>query len=1028
MLIHGIQVNGCLRSELNALLIFKASLIDQHNRLSSWSENSKDCCQWEGVHCNSNNTGHVIRLDLSGLYLQGNLTQSLLNLTHLQYLDLSNNCFNNNPIPKFIGSLNHLVYLNLSFSCSTGVIPHELSNLSRVEFLDLSEHNETMVDDAAWLSHLSSLRYLTMNGVTFTGVTNIMQSLNNLPHLEEVYLRQCSIESLPQSIPDLNFTSLTIMDIGENNLHNTSIPDWLFRIPNLVVLQMDSSGFTGTIPSSVGNATKLELLDLYWNMQMSGDIPRELGNLCKMQQLYVGAYTFSGQRLVDFEDAFSGCIKNSLSVLSFFLGWMIGILPDWLGDLRNLTNLVLSGNQFSGSIPESLGRLSRLKFLDLSNNDLSGTIPVSIGRLSRLQFLDLSNNDLNGIIPVSIGRLSSLQTLILEHNQLNGVIPESLGQLSKLETLDLFGNNFNFSIITEAHFANLTSLKDLTLWETYLVLNISSNWLPGFKAKSIDLTSCKVGPKFPAWLENQVNLSTLMMSSAGIKDSMPDWFWNITYTMTLLDLTYNEITGILPTHLKFQPQLQSVTLLLGFNLFEGSVPNFPANLAALDLTDNSLSGTIPSNLGDMMNSSQLSLLSFSSNNLEGGIPNSLCNFINLAILDLSKNHLTGEIPDCWNNSQILGYLNLANNMLEGGLPVSIGSLRPLRVLDLNNNSLHGEFPSFLKNCTSLITIDLGHNKFTGKIPTWVNQVMISLMILNLGSNDFSGDLPLLSNLTLLHFLDLSHNSFTGTLPKSYGNFSNMVNVTENDGASFFKFNQGRMLYIHLKVSVQTKGGNFLFGNLLSFLRLMDLSANHLSGQIPEEIPHLLALQSLDLSGNHLTGQIPADIGLMHSLESLDLSRNDLTGPIPTSLSTLDSLGHLNLSYNNLSGDIPFVDHLTTFNDPSIYVGNLNLCGSPLKINCTSNVVNRNEDEEEDEGGDDGMLWIYIGLVSGFLVGFWTVFGIILFNKMWRYAYFRFVDYLFDKVYVMVAVAISKFRRNLVKMKFRLMGALLATNN
>ncbi|KAH7667741.1 Non-specific serine/threonine protein kinase protein [Dioscorea alata] len=780
MFIHGSQVSGCPQSEHNALLNFKANLIDQHDSLSSWNESSKDCCKWAGVHCNSNNSGHVVRLDLSGGSLQGNLTESLLNLTHLHYLDLSFNCFSNNPIPKFIGSLNHLVYLNLSFSCSTGVIPHEISNLSRVEFLDLSEHYETMVDDAAWLSHLSSLRYLAMNGVALTGVTNIMQSLNDLPHLEEVYLRQCSIESLPQAFPDLNFTSLTIMDIGANNLDNTSIPDWLFRIPNLVLLQLDICGFIGTIPSSVGNATKLELLDLYGNMQMSGDIPRELGNLCKIQQLYFGGYTFSGQSLVDFEHAFSGCIKNSLSVLSFYGSWMIGLMPDWLGDLRNLTELYLSRNYFSGSIPESLGRLSRL------------------------QSLDLSGNDLNGTIPVSIGRLSSLQNLNLAFNQLNGIIPQSLGQFSELETLDLSGNDFNFSVITEAHFANLTSLKDLNLREAYLVLNISSNWLPRFKANSIDLRSCKVGPKFPAWLENQVNLSTLMMSSAWIKDSMPDWFWNITYTMTLLDLAYNEITGSLPSHLNFQPQLQSVTLLLGFNLFEGSVPNFPHNLAALDLTNNSLSGTIPSDIGDMTNSSQLFLLSFSSNNLEGDIPNSLCNFLNLAILDLSKNHLTGEIPDCWDNSQTLGYLNLANNMLEGGLPGSIGSLQSLQVLDLNNNSLHGEFPSFLKNCTSLITIDLGHNKFTGKIPTWVNQVMISLMILNLGSNDFSGDLPLLSNLTLLHFLDLSYNIFTGTIPKSYGNFSNMVNVSHNGGASF----QHQWAFFILNMSVPTKGGNF----------------------------------------------------------------------------------------------------------------------------------------------------------------------------------------------------------------------------
>ncbi|XP_039135863.1 receptor-like protein EIX1 [Dioscorea cayenensis subsp. rotundata] len=641
-----------------------------------------------------------------------------------------------------------------------------------------------VVDDATWLSHLSSLKYVTMNGVGLTRVTNIMQSINNLPHLEEVYLRQCSIDSLPQSIPNLNFTSLTIMDIGKNLLHNTSIPDWLFRIPNLVVLKMDWCGFNGTIPSSIGNATTLEFLDLQWNQYMSGDIPRELGNLCKIQQLNFGGYTFSGQSLVDFENAFSGCIKNSLSVLSFYGSYMTGHLPDWLGDLRNITKLVLSLNYFSGSIPESLGRLSRL------------------------QFMDLSFNNLNGTIPISIGRLSSLQSLNLEQNQLNGVIPESLGQLSELEILALGSNNFNFSVITEAHFANLTSLKNLYLSD--LVLNISSNWLPRFKADIIDLSSCKVGPKFPAWLENQVNLSTLMMSSAWIEDSMPDWFWNITYNMTLLDLTYNKISGSLPSHLNFQPQLRSVILYLGFNLFEGSVPNFPPNVAILDLTSNALSGTIPSDIGEVMNSSQLLLLSFSSNNLHGGIPNSLCNFPNLHILDLSNNnHLTGEIPDCWNNSQALGYLNLANNMLEGDLPISLGSLQSLQVLDLNNNSLHGEFPSFLKNCTSLITIDLGHNKFSGKIPTWVNQDMISLMILNLGSNDFSGDLPLLSNLTLLHFLDLSYNSFTGTIPKSYGNFSNMVNVIDNEGASFSEYSDYSLWTSFSKASLWTSFNTYV---------------------------------------------------------------------------------------------------------------------------------------------------------------------------------------------------------------------------
>ncbi|KAL8557440.1 hypothetical protein ACS0TY_004747 [Phlomoides rotata] len=62
--------------------------------------------------------------------------------------------------------------------------------------------------------------------------------------------------------------------------------------------------------------------------------------------------------------------------------------------------------------------------------------------------------------------------------------------------------------------------------------------------------------------------------------------------------------------------------------------------------------------------------------------------------------------------------------------------------------------------------------------------------------------------------------------------------------------------------------------------------------------------SLNLSGNHLTGSIPDNIGDMKQLESLDLSRNTLSGEMPNSFSAMYSLNYLNLSCNNLIGRIP----------------------------------------------------------------------------------------------------------------------------
>ncbi|RLN13319.1 putative LRR receptor-like serine/threonine-protein kinase [Panicum miliaceum] len=157
----------CIVKERRVLLDLRATFKDPHGLLSSWR--GLNCCSWYGVTCD-NKTGHIIKLDLhndnfSNEYaLTGDISPSLVNLTHLEYFDLHGNDSGGASIPEFIGSLKNLRHLDLSFAGFGGKIPPQLGNLLELNYLDISFPNGTFivrsnssVDNLLWLSRLSSL-------------------------------------------------------------------------------------------------------------------------------------------------------------------------------------------------------------------------------------------------------------------------------------------------------------------------------------------------------------------------------------------------------------------------------------------------------------------------------------------------------------------------------------------------------------------------------------------------------------------------------------------------------------------------------------------------------------------------------------------------------------------------------------------------------------------------------------------------------------------------------------------------------
>nr|CAB3490071.1 unnamed protein product [Digitaria exilis] len=188
------------------------------------------------------------------------------------------------------------------------------------------------------------------------------------------------------------------------------------------------------------------------------------------------------------ETALAGQISPSLITLQHLqrldlsendISGPAGRVPEFLGLLKNLRYLNLSGMTFTGEVPPQLGNLSKLHYLDLSRPNLFAPVllgtslySTDISWLSNLplHYLDMSSVDLSRVVDWAhvVNMVPSLKVLRLSECSLASA-NESIRHvnLTDLEELSLFGNNFDHPIAS-CWFWNLTSLQYLELAATFL--------------------------------------------------------------------------------------------------------------------------------------------------------------------------------------------------------------------------------------------------------------------------------------------------------------------------------------------------------------------------------------------------------------------------------------------------------------------------------------------------------------------------------------------------------------------------------
>lgn len=594
--------------------------------------------------------------------------------------------------------------------------------------------------------------------------------------------------------------------------------------------------------------------------------------------------------------------------------------------------------------------------VDLSNLSINGKLPktATFSLLTNLSFLNLSHNLLSGSIPYDISNCTQLSVLDLSDNNFTSLLsPIGFSLLSKLQILHLNSNNFTHPL-SPLFPPNCAHLQSINLSSNHFSQPLDSiiPWHLCTKLQFLDLSHNRFQGPIPLIFPKLPSLHTLILSTNGFNQSIPDAFCSSSLSLQNLDLSENHLAGPFPLSLTNCSSL--LYLDLSHNNITGNIPPQLGNCSSLDslnLSENLFFGSLPPELGRL---SKLQALMCGSNGLTGPIPLELSRCTSLTLLDLNTNHFNGKLPDILFGDLIsLQHLVLHSNAFSGPIPETVSMLSNLEFLDLSNNSFSGSIPRQLGNLSSLQFLMVAANNITGGIPSELGSID-ALQFLDISSNHLTGSIPSsLGKLQRLLWLMLAYNNLTGSVPQELGNCTSLLwlNLRSNslsgelptelasmgrDPHKTFESNAknfdppkslGECLMMRRWVPESYPPYSFVYDILdrnrcVSLWReilkgtplppackgntklggYIQVTNNRLTGSIPE---HLQSNQSvmLLLGSNFFTGSLPGSLG-KPPLFALNVSHNHLSGSIPAALGNDNCLTLLDLSFNNLSGSLP----------------------------------------------------------------------------------------------------------------------------
>ena len=409
----GNNFTGSIPEELGSLINLKVLILYNNELTGSIPIEISNLTNLEHLSFYNNNLTGEIPAELGNLIslttilnlgfnnLTGEIPSEIGNLLNLESLKLMDNQLTG-EIPSNLGNLLSLKELNLDDNNLTGGIPDQLGNLEYLEVINFERNDlDGIIPSTLW--DLYDLEILNLNSNDLEG--EIPSSISNLVDLHTLNLSNNNFNGeLPFEICSLIDASIIVSDnefcpiypqcvveefedlnsngqydegepyidydgdnqydnnIGEQDISNCSSSNcadgevelWgiCYNIQTTTVIDLSSSGLSGSIPPTIGELTNLYSLSLQ-NNNLSGEIPSELFNIADL--LYINLY---GNNL-------SGLIPSN--VCNWIDGWYLQGQNEYFWS----NNLAIFNNNLCPPYPDCILDVNGEIFVDLTLQDTS---------------------------------------------------------------------------------------------------------------------------------------------------------------------------------------------------------------------------------------------------------------------------------------------------------------------------------------------------------------------------------------------------------------------------------------------------------------------------------------------------------------------------------------------------------------------------------------------------------------------------------------------------------------------------------